>query len=81
MSDAAEEDLEKVSDMLDEASATDTLLESTESVSEGSDGDRPEKASSTKSKKPVPRTPENFQSVKNKFIKKLYLDLSRKNAS
>jgi len=60
VSDAAEEDLEKVSDMLDEASATDTLLESTESVSDGSDGDRPEKASSTKSKKPVPRTPDIF---------------------
>ena len=73
MSDAAEEDLEKVSDMLDEASATDTLLESTESVSEGSDGDRPEKASSTKSKKPVPRTPENFQSVHQISSSKSYI--------
>ena len=44
--------------MFEDASVTETLLESAaESHSEGSDGDRPEKASSTKSKKD-PRTPE-----------------------
>ena len=52
-----EEDLEKESGVLEEASVTETLLESAaESHSEGSEGDLPEKASSTKSKK-VPRTP------------------------
>ena len=43
----------------DDSSVTETLLESviTESVSEGREGDRPENASSTTSKK-EPRTPE-----------------------
>ena len=57
MSDAAEDDLENDSDIFDEASATDTLLDPTDSVSEGNDGDLPENASSTMSKKD-PRTPE-----------------------
>ena len=57
VSDAAEDDLEKDSDIFDEASATETLLDPTDSVSsEGSDGDLPENASSTMSKKD-PRTP------------------------
>ena len=54
---AGEDDLEKESGVVEEASVTETLLESAaESHSDGSDGDRPENASSTKSKK-VPRTP------------------------
>ena len=58
---AAEVDLDSDSDMFeadDDPSSTDSLLESsTESVSEGREGDRPENASSTTSKK-EPRTPE-----------------------
>ena len=54
-------DLESDSDMFDDdddPSMTETLLESiTESVSEGREGERPENASSTTSKK-EPRTPE-----------------------
>ena len=57
---AAEVDLESDSDMFDDdddPSMTETLLESiTESVSEGREGERPENASSTTSKK-EPRTP------------------------
>ena len=54
-------DLESDSDMFDDdddpPSMTETLLESiTESVSEGREGERPENASSTTSKK-EPRTP------------------------
>ena len=57
VSKAGEDDLEKESGVLEDASVTDTLLESpAESHSDGSEGDRPENASSTKSKK-VPRTP------------------------
>ena len=59
---AAEVDLDSDSDMFeaddDDPSMTDSHLESsTESVSEGREGDRPENASSTTSKK-EPRTPE-----------------------
>ena len=58
---AAEVDLDSNSDMFeadDDSSMTDPLLESiTESVSEGREGERPENASSTTSKK-EPRTPE-----------------------
>ena len=58
---AAEVDLDSNSDMFeadDDSSMTETLLESiTESVSEGREGERPENASSTTSKK-EPRTPE-----------------------
>ena len=61
VSDAAEDDLENDSDIFDEASATETLLESTDSVSDGSDGDLPENASSTMSKKD-PRTPKRKKS-------------------
>ena len=59
VTEAAEDDLERDSDMLDDASATDMLLESTdpESVSDGRDGDLLENASSTTSKN-EPRTPE-----------------------
>ena len=51
--------LETEDDEDDDSSVTETLLESviTESVSEGREGDRPENASSTTSKK-EPRTPE-----------------------
>ena len=57
VSETGDDDLEKESDMLEEASVTETLLESAaESHSEGRDGERPENASSTKSKKD-PRTP------------------------
>ena len=57
VSNAGEDDLEKESGVVEDASVTETLLESAaESHSDGSDGDRPENASSTKSKK-VPRTP------------------------
>ena len=58
---AAEVDLDSNSEMFeadDDPSMTETLLESiTESVSEGREGERPENASSTTSKK-EPRTPE-----------------------
>ena len=57
VSKAGEDDLEKESGGVEDASVTETLLDSAaESHSDGSDGDRPENASSTKSKK-VPRTP------------------------
>ena len=56
-SEADDDALDIDSDILDAASATETLLESTDSVSDGRDGDLPEKASSTTSKKD-PRTPE-----------------------
>ena len=58
VSKAGEDDLEKESGGVEDASVTETLLESpaAESYSDGSEGDRPEKASSTKSKN-VPRTP------------------------
>ena len=57
VSKAGEDDLEMESGVLEDASVTETLLESAaESHSDGSDGDRPENASSTKSKK-FPRTP------------------------
>ena len=44
---ATEEARDNDSDMLEEASATEVLLDPTESVSEGREGLRPEKASST----------------------------------
>ena len=63
------EDLEKESDILEEASVTETLLDSpaAESYSEGSDGDRPENASSTKSKKD-PRTPEIYHKKSSRVL-------------
>ena len=63
VSKTGEEDLEKDSGGVEDASVTETLLESAaESHSDGSDGDRPENASSTKSKK-VPRTPFNDKTI------------------